>query len=263
MDFEECEWEKHPWRRSGEEHQLQQALISIIELLMSVVAGENHPVKQQMAGIGLLGVLRAGQDASQEEEQRPQHPWRQVQFEGRRGQERQGCQAGQAGSGARASSASAGQTGCQGKASHPGLARQHLGLWHGVRPAQQHRWLRACLGLGFGASRCFVADAPAGAKCMARLVWKSPTGTLKVPVERDGDIVVEAFDRGLHHGGRAATFFHAGGQDGKEGAAGDGHDDPARDHGQGLRDQRSLGTGHLSTEGGDPEVGPGGGQGGQ
>ena len=68
-----------------QEHQMQQALVSIIELLMSVVAslaGDDNPVKQQMAGIrGLLGVLRAGQDAGQAEEQQQQHPWRQVHFE--------------------------------------------------------------------------------------------------------------------------------------------------------------------------------------
>ena len=68
-----------------QEYQMQQALVSIIELLMSVVAslaGEDNPVKQQMAGVrSLLGVLRAGQDMAPVEERTQQPPWRQVRFE--------------------------------------------------------------------------------------------------------------------------------------------------------------------------------------
>ena len=68
-----------------QEHQMQQALVSIIKLLMSVVAslaGDDNPVKQQMAGVRhLLGVLRAGQDSGQEIEQQQPPPWRQVRFE--------------------------------------------------------------------------------------------------------------------------------------------------------------------------------------
>ena len=187
-----------------QEHRMQQALVSIIELLMTVVAslaGENHPVKQQMAGIsGLLGVLRAEQEAGQEEE-RPRHPWRQVQFApephqaegdlkplgnrqgqaeprgwqghwripGRGGRQGQGQERGRKG---RQGQGQGGQADPANSVAGPVL------VW--VRDSEQADALSQML-LG------------AGAKCTARMVWKAATGTLQIPVERDGDIAVEAF----------------------------------------------------------------------
>ena len=68
---------------------------------------------------------------------------------------------------------------------------------------------------------------------------------------------------GLHYGGRAATFFQAGGRDGEEGAERDGDYDFAGGLGQRLRHEGGLGAGSGDAEGGNTEVEQGGGQGGQ
>ena len=179
---------------------------------MSVVAslaGDDNPVKQQMAGVrSLLGVLRAGQDSGQEMEQQQPPPWRQVRFE----EEPDGTKA----------KSKVGSEGKQGKAAKQSEAKGDLGK-QGQAGAQARTMVRpklraqdwhgsildydaVCTQLNSVAGPVFIwvrdaeqADAMsqmllgAGAKCTARMVWKAAAGTLKIPVELDGDIAIETF----------------------------------------------------------------------
>ena len=231
-----------------QENQMQQALVSIIELLMSVVAslaGSDHPVQKQMAGItGLLGVLRAGrEDAILEEEQPPPPPWRQVTFQAepdttsfvtegalkpipgqKGGKAKAGGTIGQ-GKGKNlnleeGNKNGSGSTGGKGGKDIGGKKGHVKGGKGGKRTGEDAKaklrpqdWVgnivdyaTACSQLNSLSGSVLVwvkdeeqADAlsqmllGAGTKCTARMIWRSATGSFKVPVECAGELMVESF----------------------------------------------------------------------